>query len=160
ALLSAPVVAGIVSWVLLAVAAALPAFHVAGRAGRPGDVQGWVLLVFGWMGVFQGAAGWFANPCFFLATVAMMLRADRIAIPAGAAAVAFALMSFLVRDIRQGDLVVNGAIVGYGPGFFLWLSAMVLSFAAPTCFWLLSRASLPGADGLQGEAPESPGRAD
>jgi hypothetical protein len=88
----------------------------------------------------------------------MMLRQHLVAIPAGAAAVAFALTSFLVRDVRQGDLVVKGDIVGYGPGFDLWLSAMVLSFAAPTALWWVSRRT--AADGPRGPTLEGPGNDD
>jgi hypothetical protein len=149
-------VAGIVCWVLLALSAGSPAFHLEDGRGpnRQATFPGWALLLFGWLGLVSmakgdlgwGALGWCANLGFFLATVALMLRQYRIAIPAGAAAVAVALTSFQLRGIHLGDLVPKGEIVGYGAGFFLWLAAMGLSFVAPTWLFFLTRGPRPEAE--------------
>jgi hypothetical protein len=152
---SAAGAAGIACWLLLAVSAGLTAFYLSGRGGtlvRGPDLQGWVLLFLGFSGVVWmfggalgwGAVGWCANPCFFVATVALMFRQYRLAIPTGAAAVAFALTSFQLQEIRCGDMAPSGKIVGYGPGFYLWLSAMGLSLAAPACLSYLSHGAGSG----------------
>ena len=73
----------------------------------------------------------------------------RAAFVTGVLALSLAITSFLLRDIEAGDL--HGPshkedIVGYGAGFFLWLSAMVLFFAASAILFYRSCRVRPKVD--------------
>ena len=158
ALRFAPTFAGLLCWGLLLASAVLPPFGAGGNGTLVrGDLRGWFLLVFGFygpVGVFLGAEewgllSWLANPCWLVATVASMARAYRAAIPFGAAAVAFALTSFHLREIPGGDMTPHGKIEHYEAGFFLWLSSMALCLLAPVVLLPLSRRGR--ADGPGGQ---------
>jgi hypothetical protein len=161
-----PVMLGIICWALVAVSAALPPFDPApiSRGTLIHELRGWVLLCFGFYGPWGvidgkepwGAIAWLANPCLFFATVLTMSRRYRAAIPFGAAAVAFALTSFKLPEIQGGDLTPHGKITGYEAGFFLWLSSMTLSFAAPTYLYYLSRGRPQEKQGPQRPAALGP----
>jgi hypothetical protein len=170
------IICGVCCWSLLIASTAFPALHVDGdgEPRRGGNFYGWTLLIFGWMPIdvddrealrqeARAAAergqvlpfhprdrwiwpAWFANLCFLFGTAAMMLRRYRLAIAIGAISVALALTSLFLHNIYCGDLMYYGRVDGYGPGFFLWLSAMGLSLAAPIGLWIISHGPQVHAD--------------
>lgn len=126
--------AAIVCWTLFIAACALPALRLEGRDEAWPGVS---LLLLGWLGLFAlldgevYALGWLANPLFLLATLSPLIRTRRLGLMAGLAASGLALASFTVRELTVNEAGHTRAVVGYGPGFWLWLTAIGLSALAP-----------------------------
>lgn len=121
-------------WLLFVAACCLPAFRLEGRP-EPEPAIG--LLLIGWLGLFQlldgqiDALGWLANPFFLMSTLLTLARSYRPALASAAVAVAFALTSFLIREMMVNEAGHTRPVVGYGAGFWLWQAAIGLCLLAP-----------------------------
>lgn len=129
-------------WLLFVTACCLPAFWLEGRP-EPEPAIG--LLLIGWLGLFQlldgqiDALGWLANPFFLLSTLLTLSRSYRPALASAAVAVAFALTSFLIREMLVNEAGHTRPVVGYGPGFWLWQAAIGLCLIAPAFLLAMQR---------------------
>lgn len=94
---------------------------------REQDVwQGWMVLAFGFLGIFNWQFGWFANWVFLPATIAGMIwthpsRRRRVV-------VLFLLIppvigAMLWREVAYDD--GRHAIARFGAGYFVWIAAML-----------------------------------
>ena len=144
--------AGVVCGLLFAASLGFPVFYfppetyLVGGQRAASEVPGWKVLLWGWDGMvrynspptFQGHAAWLANPCFLLGMILLMRQRYRAASIVGAVTLAVALTSFRLTHtwIDPGS---QRTLIGYGPGFFLWLSAMGFSFVAPVFLFFLTR---------------------
>ena len=109
---------------LFLVACALPCLQMKTEA-----LYGGVILLMGWMGMFAGVWGWFANPLFLLGLLFGALGKRVPAMVFGALAVLVALTVFgSVGKELPGDEggVTKTAIVGLMPGAYLWLLGVIL----------------------------------
>lgn len=104
------------------------------RGETTSGYPGWTLLFFGWLGLFSildgdpSALGWLANPLFLVGTVAILFGQRMMSIVAMGAALAFALMSFLLQKILVDEAGNTAAVVGYDVGFWIWMSSIGVNF--------------------------------
>jgi ABC-type branched-subunit amino acid transport system permease subunit len=89
--------------------------------GHSGFLLGFVCLLFGF-----GEIAWFANPVFFAGLLAFRLRKDLLAGTLAAIAVAIAMTTIRITEVpkNEGGQMTN--IQGFGPGFYLWVTSMVI----------------------------------
>lgn len=91
--------------------------------------SGFILLIFGWVGLFVGGAGicWIANPLLILSWI--LIRKKLIAsIILSVISTAFTI-AFLFFDKIMVDEAGNyGEITGYKLGFWLWMTSSLITF--------------------------------
>jgi hypothetical protein len=93
--------------------------------GKDQSWPGWSMLAIGWLGVLTAQFAWFANPIFF-AGISHIFTGyaggmSRLAI--------FILLVPLSADALLWHAIYGSAagpvrILGFGPGYYLWLAAM------------------------------------
>lgn len=96
-------------------------------------LDGWLLLLMGWLGLLAFNFGWFGNVVMLGAWIAFAVKARFMARILAVVAVFTAADSVrLVGNyVPLDESNVNKAVVsGFGPGFYLWIASMVLLFAA------------------------------
>jgi hypothetical protein len=90
----------------------------------------WGLLLMGWMGLFSGVFAWLANPLLFVAWMLLALRLTQAATICTIGAI-LCIGSFLLHDsILIDEAGGRARILGYGAGYWLWLSSAIVFFAA------------------------------
>ena len=101
------------------------------------------LLMMGWLGIFEKQFAWYTNPFLFVTWITMCIRTSR-KVPFCCAIAAFALaFSF----VFYGDTLANESggranIVGYGPGYWFWLSSTFIALIG-CVFGLIAKKRLP-----------------
>jgi len=95
----------------------------------PNVMQGFQILLMGWLGVFVGQLAWFANPLFAIGLLLLSLRRRTASLICGAVAVLVAgdtLVLFSQQlPANEGD--VGKLILQHlKAGFYLWAAALVL----------------------------------
>lgn len=121
----------ILSVLLYLVSLSQDAFYI----DRPDDHAAWspglVLLLTGWLAVFDGQIAWLANPCLLFAWVFVMIRPLRwTALVCALASTAFALSFLLYRDILANEAGHRADITGYAIGYGLWVASCVVMVVA------------------------------
>ncbi len=106
---------------------ATPVFYVQDFSSE----SGLRILFWGWMGVFVGVFGWFANVFYALAILLFLLGKKKFAFVISILGALVAFDSFRLRYMYYGD--ASGTpfqsaydITGYGVGFYFWMIAMLL----------------------------------
>ncbi|MFO0936732.1 MAG: hypothetical protein U0798_09495 [Gemmataceae bacterium] len=94
---------------------------------RPSGPGMWLLLL-GWLGVLDGIPAWLANPALLITWLTMGFRIIRfLALACSLVALGFALSFLLNHDIMQNEGGARTNIVGYGPGYVIWITSMVIA---------------------------------
>jgi hypothetical protein len=120
--------AGVLSLMLFFLSLCFPALYIGGGE-KPSEAYGFAVLLLGWLGLpWPIYLPWLANPLLMICILLLFFRNFDKAIYLGAAALAFGIASFFVSEVPSSSR--EEKIVGYGVGFFLWLSAIGLSFGA------------------------------
>ncbi len=91
--------------------------------------SGFLLLIFGWMGLFVGGAGfcWIANPLLILSWI--LIRKNIIVSTILSGISTFFSIVFLFFDkIMIDEAGHYGEITGYRLGYWLWLSSILITF--------------------------------
>lgn len=98
---------------------------------------GWTLLLLGWLESLslsiRGVA-WLANPVYYLGLIAMLIRRYGWATVIQIVAIGLASASFAVQSVMIDEGGHEAAVVGLGPGFWLWYSSILISGAASFIF--------------------------
>jgi hypothetical protein len=84
---------------------------------------GFVCLLFGFSYV-----AWFANPLFLLSVVLLLLNRSGMALATSAASVIPATTTFLIHKAPFNEAEHMADVVGYGPGFYLWIASISVMF--------------------------------
>jgi hypothetical protein len=89
--------------------------------------SGWYLLLIGLIGVFGGYFEWLANPVLLAAWVFSFAGKNKVALLLGILASAF-MVAFLFRHVMiASEAPTYEKIVGYGAGYWLWLTSAGLA---------------------------------
>jgi hypothetical protein len=94
--------------------------------------HGWYLLLIGLVGVFDGYFEWLANPVLLAAWVFSFAGNNKVTLPLGILASAFAVAFLFRHTMIASEAPTYEKIVGYGPGYWLWLTSaglMIVSSA-------------------------------
>jgi len=84
---------------------------------------GWYLLLISLIGVFYGIFEWLANPVLLAAWVFSLAGKNKIALLLGIVASAL-MVAFLFRHtIVASEAPTHAKIIGYGAGYWLWLTS-------------------------------------
>lgn len=110
--------------------------------GDPSFLLGVICLLCGF-----GYFPWYANPLLALSVVFLFLRSPRWAFGTSALSLALAVSTVFIHQLPYNEAGSEAPVVGYGPGFFLWLGSIAVF--ASTCL-LSSLAQGP----VQAHPPE------
>lgn len=88
------------------------------------------LLLVGWLGFIDGVFSWFANPFLLLAWVQFIRGKYSYAILFSIIAVVLIVTFQLHESIIVDEGGARSKIIGYGSGYWLWLSSSIVSFVA------------------------------
>ena len=88
----------------------------------------------GWLGIYGAGVSWAANPCLLFAWV-MMVKRPKYAAIASFIALLLALLFLAFKRIMIDEAGHMGDIVGLAPGYYLWVSSMLISFIGAIIFW-------------------------
>ena len=97
------------------------------QEGDPSFLLGFVCLAFG---AFAQQPAWYANPFYFAALIALGMKKRYIAALFSCSALAIALTTLSIKRIERDEAGNMTAVVGYGPGFYLWLASMLVVLVA------------------------------
>ena len=114
-----------------------PVFYTlgVGQAADGGPVNGLVVLIFGWIPILACQPAWLANPACVAPLIILWFRSHKWGVLFGGTSMLLAASSVFTKTIPAplGDY----PITGYGPGFYLWLSAIAVPLAASVFFLVL-----------------------
>jgi len=97
------------------------------QEGNSGFLPGFVCLAFG---AFARQVAWYANPFYFAALIALGMKKRYVAALFSCSALAIALATLSIKQIEKDEAGNMTAVAGYGPGFYLWLSSMLVVLVA------------------------------
>jgi hypothetical protein len=127
--------AGAMSLLLFVASLFFPAFYSSNDScpSLPIFLLGWLTIVQSDFGsvigtVTKGYFAWWANPFYFVSIVLLTKGRHRPGFVSSLLAVALASTSLVIRNCPVTAL--EHKIESYGPGFYLWFSAIVLTFVA------------------------------
>lgn len=128
----------------MVVATGLPVGHFRDAGGSPVTWNGPTFLACGWVGPLVGTmlCGWYANPALLLGWLLLAFRRPRAAAITLGVAVVLALtsVSLFGAEVPQNEGGVNNLqLQRFGPGFYVWLLAILLPFVAALVGWRTSR---------------------
>ena len=100
------------------------------------------LLLVGWLGVGSGGAAWLANPCLLFGWIAFAMGRFHMSLFLSLSAVSL-IISFLAVDrVIASEAPTFARVIGYGIGYWLWLSSAIALVGA-NLGPALSRSSPP-----------------
>ncbi|MEN3110890.1 hypothetical protein ACFONG_03435 [Uliginosibacterium paludis] len=144
------------SIVLFALSLAMPAFRFSEdevwfKFSSGNDLwPGFLVLILGWIGVFQGVFAWLSNPLWAIGMLFYAKKRFSRAFQFFVAAFLFALSVYFLKKIAINEGGGEGAIYSMGLGYYTWL-ASIISILAGSIRNLTRRSS--GTPPLRGSAP-------
>jgi hypothetical protein len=91
---------------------------------EPETETGLLLLLFGWLAVFEGVLAWLANPALFVAWITMWFR------PTFAAAAAVVSLLFSLSFLGIHTIPPDPRVISHGPGYWIWVLSIVSALVA------------------------------
>lgn len=89
-----------------------------------------MLLLIGWLGVFEGIVAWLANPALLLAWIFTLSRKRRVeAVICSLAALGLALSFLSVKEMDRDEAGHHAKIISYGLGYWLWIGSIATAYA-------------------------------
>lgn len=133
----------LLSFLLFTIACLTPALRFEAQSrNEPTIYNGFEVLLMGWMGIFLGFLGWYANLPFFLGLFFFFFRRWLLTLSCLLLALALALTSpdIVGKGIPLDEAMVNMA----GPGslqigYVFWLASMVVILLGDPVLWWYSR---------------------
>ena len=113
---------------LFVVSLTLDAYYVEGSNPKAWSASYGLLLV-GWIGVLTGIFAWLANPLLALAWALFLLKLDQLSAIASVLAAVTAASFLRETSIMVSEAPTYAKITGHGPGYWLWLSSMLVMIA-------------------------------
>jgi len=98
--------------------------------GDRSAMVGWVLLLWGPFGVLNGVIAWYANLLLPVMLVLLLRRKYRLVVLCGVPCLALALSTLAMRQMVVTERPDYATVIGYGPGFYLWLASLAIPPAA------------------------------
>src|SRR5881296_83003 len=87
--------------------------------GDSSFLPGFVCLLFGF-----SYLAWFANPLFLVSIILLSLNRSGMALATTTASLILAATTFLIQKAPFNEAGHMANVVGYGPGFYLWIASM------------------------------------
>ena len=86
----------------------------------------WGLLLIGWMGLAYGTFTWLGNPALIAAWMLFFNKKPTLSLLAAFIALVFMVSFLFQQTVVSSEAPSYSRIVGYGTGYWLWLTSGVL----------------------------------
>lgn len=105
-----------------------PVYLSSDHVATPKPEYGIAALLLGWIEVItEGYSAWLANPLWLLSLLLILGHADRwISVVISTVGFLFSLSFLFYNSVLVNEAGHKGEIIGYGIGYWLWLSSFVL----------------------------------
>lgn len=118
----------------------LPALYFDRNQTNPsGDYYpGGALLLLGWLETFSMSTSgitWLANPLFAVGLLMLIMGHHLPAVGLQASSVALASLTFAIKKVLTDEAGNEHAVIGYGPGFWIWYLTLIASFVVSVVFY-------------------------
>ena len=126
---------------LLVLACILPALNFIGSNGIE-NYDGFTTLWMGWMGIFIGQFGWYANPFIFFSTILFIFRRWFLSILFTVLSLLISLstLALFYQEIPGDEANVNKLhLVSLGPGYYLWIASMSMIGLGSVILWFATK---------------------
>jgi hypothetical protein len=114
-----------------AVSLCLPCIYTAPDSHAFTGIELFLMGPFGLLGLI---VAWYANPFLPVELVFLLRRRFRPVIWVGIPCLLVALSTLAMRDMPVSSRVDYDRVIGYGPGFYLWLASFAIPLAAAIVF--------------------------
>src|SRR5919204_3557082 len=115
----------LLSVIVFAVSLTQNCYNIEGHDPKA-SAPGFYLLLLGLIGVFDGIFEWLANPVLLAAWIFSFAGKNKIAFLLGVLASALMLAFLFRHTIITNEAGHYAKIIGYGPGYWLWLTSALL----------------------------------
>jgi len=88
--------------------------------------SGLLVLILGWIGIFQGVVAWFANPAWLVAVILLFGSKFKASAVWAVATICLALTSFFLNAIAANEGGGEIHIQTMGCGFYVWLLSFLV----------------------------------
>ena len=120
-----PKIITIISIIVFAASLTQDSYYIAGKDPKAWSPAFYSLLL-GPIGLFDGIFEWLANPVLAAAWVFSLAGKNKIALLLGCLASALMLAFLFRQTIIASEAPTYAKIIGYGAGYWLWLTSGVL----------------------------------
>jgi hypothetical protein len=110
------------------------------------QAEGWKLLVFGWIAIASGTLAWLGNPALFVSWSLLAAKKPGLSLYSAIIGCVFVLTFLFERAVPTGEAPELSLIVGYGMGYWLWLTSAVLQVVASAAALVFSAGHLAVSD--------------
>ncbi|WP_156777999.1 DUF2189 domain-containing protein [Chlorobium ferrooxidans] len=94
---------------------------------------GWSLLMTGWLGIIYGYISWLANPIVFVGWIVLLKKDFELGLLFSICALLVMLSVLFYKSIITSEYPAYSRIIGYGVGYWLWVSSAGILAAASVC---------------------------
>ena len=126
-----PKIITIVSIIVFAASLTQNSYYIAGENPKAWSPAFYSLLL-GPIGLFDGIFEWLANPVLAAAWVFSLAGKNKSALLLGSLASALMLAFLFRQTIIASEAPTYAKIIGYGAGYWLWVTSGVLEMASGT----------------------------
>ena len=116
------------------------------RADPRAQAEGWKLLVFGWIAIASGTLAWLGNPALFVSWSLLAANKPRLSLFSAIIGCVLVITFLFERAVPTGEAPEPSLVVGYGIGYWLWLTSTVLQVAASAAALVPSAGRLAVSD--------------
>lgn len=102
------------------------AYYVEGTGDSVGSF-GLVAFLLGWVNMLEAGIAWLANPILLLSWILLFNRRIKASLVLGIVALLFSLSFLLFDEVVANEGGGKREIVGYGRGYWLWVSSCVVN---------------------------------
>lgn len=136
-----PKIVTLVSIIVFAASLTQNGYYIAGENPKAWSPAFYSLLL-GPIGLFDGIFEWLANPVLAAAWVFSLAGKNKIALLLGSLASALMLAFLFRQTIIASEAPTYAKIIGYGAGYWLWVTSGVLVMASGTIGLMKQRQAI------------------
>lgn len=96
-------------------------------------LEGWELLLIGWLGIFYGYFTWLANPVLLICWIAVVKKRFYFGLILATGSLLIMLSFLFYKSIVTSEAPTYLKIFGYGLGYWLWVASAGCSIIANLC---------------------------
>jgi hypothetical protein len=140
-----PKIITLVSIIVFAASLTQNSYYISGKDPKAWSPAFYSLLL-GPIGLFDGIFEWLANPVLAAAWVFSLAGKNKIALLLGTLASALMLAFLFRQNIIASEAPTYAKIIGYGAGYWLWVTSGVLVIVSGSIGLMKERQAVPISD--------------